>query len=64
MFFYFGRSSRSKPEAAPLIRAVIPVAPAEMIPPSSSPTIALSPDGQILAFVGQKDNKVSCISVP
>ena len=40
-----------------MIRSVITVAPAEMIPPSSSPTIALSPDGQTLAFVGQKDNR-------
>ena len=57
LLYFSGRSSRGKPEAAPVIRSVIPVAPAEMIPPSSSPTIALSPDGQTLAFVGQKDNR-------
>ncbi len=57
LLYFSGRSSKGKPEAAPVIRAVIPVAPAEMIPPSSSPTIALSPDGQTLAFVGQKDNR-------
>jgi Tol biopolymer transport system component len=57
-FLYFSsRSSRGKPEAAPVIRSVIPVAPAEMISPINSPTIALSPDGQTLAFVGQKDNR-------
>ena len=57
LLYFSGRSSKGKAEAAPVIRSVIPVAPAEMIPPSSSPTIALSPDGQTLAFVGQKDNR-------
>ena len=35
LIYFSGRSSRGKPEAEPVIRSVIPVAPAEMIPPST-----------------------------